>query len=73
MTLFMSIQFFFLFIIISFIGEYLARLLTDRNETATYSVMFEKHSSVMLDTEKLNIREKSEADQIINVQTGRDR
>ena len=73
MTLFMSIQFFFLFIIISFIGEYLARLLTDRSETAAYSVMFEKHSSVMLDTAKLNIREKSESDQIINVQTGRDR
>jgi hypothetical protein len=73
LTFFMSIQFFFLFLIVSFIGEYLARLLSDRSEATAYSVKFEKHSSVMLDTALLNIREKSEAEQTNRVQTGRDR
>lgn len=73
LTFFMSIQFFFLFIIVAFLGEYLARLLTDRNETSAYSVMYEKHSSVMLDTSKLNVKNTSELDTINKVQTGRDR
>lgn len=39
----------------------------------TYSIEFEKHSSVMLNTKELNIRDDSTSSTINNVQTGRDR
>lgn len=65
--------FFFLFLILSFIGEYLVRLITEHGKSRPYNVMFEKHSSVMLDYEKLNIREDSVSAEINLTQTGRDR
>ena len=39
----------------------------------SYSIEFEKHSSVMLNTRELNIRDDSTSSTINNVQTGRDR
>jgi hypothetical protein len=65
--------FFILFLILSFIGEYLVRLITDHGKSRPYNVIFEKHSSVMLDYEKLNIREDSVSGEINLTQSGRDR
>ena len=65
--------FFFLFLILSFIGEYLVRLIMDHGRKRPYNVIFEKHSSVMLDYDKLNIREDSVSSEINLTQTGRDR
>ncbi len=73
MMLVISILFFMLFLILSFIGEYLVRLITDHGKREPYNVIFEKHSSVMLDFEKLNIREDSVSSEINLTQTGRDR
>lgn len=42
-------------------------------EFGSYSIEFEKHSSVMLNTRELNIRDDSISNTINNVQTGRDR
>lgn len=71
--LFMSILFFILFLILSLFGEYLARLLEDRSDVRAYSVVYERHSSVMLDVNRLNVSQNSESDEINLVQTGRDR
>ena len=71
--LFMSILFFTLFLILSLFGEYLARLLEDRVDVRAYSVVYERHSSVMLDVNRLNVSQNSESDEINLVQTGRDR
>lgn len=71
--LFMSILFFIMFLILSLFGEYLARLLEDRADGRVYSVVYERHSSVMLDMNRLNVSQNSEADEINLVQTGRDR
>lgn len=53
--LFMSFLFSILFTMLSFFGEYLARLLDDRSDHSQYSVLYEKHSSVMLETERQNV------------------
>ncbi len=73
LVFFISIQFFVLFIILTFWGEYLLRILLDRVEQAPYSVIYEKHSSVMLDLDKLNVKAESVAGSINLSQTGRDR
>ena len=65
--------FFLLFLVIAFCGEYLVRIIEDRSENTPYHVVYEKHSSVMLDLNELNIRENSEAEEINQTQTGRDR
>ena len=71
--LFSSIQFFFLFLILSFLGEYMLRLLSNQNNNSAYNVVFEKHSSVMLDVSRLNVLNESVSDEINLTQTGRDR
>lgn len=71
--LFMSILFFIMFLILSLFGEYLARLLEDRADVRAYNVVYERHSSVMLDMDRLNVAENSEASEVNLVQTGRDR
>lgn len=73
LTLFMSVLFFCLFLILAILGEYLVRLLLDRADDAAYHVMFEKHSSVMLDAARLNVLTESERTAVNRVQTGRDR
>ena len=71
--LFTSIQFFFLFLILAFLGEYILRLLSNQNNTSSYNVVLEKHSSVMLDLSRLNVISESTASEVNLTQTGRDR
>ena len=73
LMLVISSLFFMLFLILTFIGEYLVRLVTDQGRKRCYNVIFEKHSSVMLDYNKLNIRDDSVSQEINLTQTGRDR
>lgn len=53
--LFMSFFFTIAFMMLSFFGEYLARLLNDRSEHKEYSVQYEKCSSIMLNIERNNV------------------
>ena len=73
LMLIISSLFFLLFLVVAFCGEYLVRIIVDRSETTPYNVVYEKHSSVMLNLNELNIRENSEANDINQTQTGRDR
>lgn len=52
---FMSIQFAILFTMVSFLGEYLARLLNDRSDPKDYTVVYEKSSSIMLNENRRNV------------------
>jgi len=70
---FSSILFFFLFLILAFLGEYMLRLLSNQNNNSAYSVVSEKHSSVMLDAARLNVLNESTSDEVNLTQTGRDR
>ena len=55
MILFTSWLFMIMFVILAFLGEYLGRLLDERNEQSDYKVSFEKTSSVMLNENRENI------------------
>ena len=68
-----SFLFLLAFIMLGLFGEYLARLLNDISGHAQYDVLFEKHSSVMLDTNRLNVFEDSSTEIVNQVQSGRDR
>lgn len=70
---FMSALFMMQFVMMSFFGEYLARLLDERNEHAEYSVVFEKNSRVMVNQDRLNVLNRSDILEDNQVQTGRDR
>ena len=70
---FLSVQFFLVFLILAFHGEYIARLIEETAEHRDYGVLFEKHSSVMVDEARLNVFEQSESNVMSNVQSGRDR
>lgn len=62
------------FIILSFISEYLVRLLTEHSRHNDYSVVFEKNSSVMVNQDRINVLESSTSNKDINlVQTGRNK
>lgn len=52
---FMSFLFGILFTMLSFFGEYLARLLDDRSEHKEYNVIYERNSSVMLEENRNNV------------------
>ncbi|WP_017221019.1 glycosyltransferase [Moritella dasanensis] len=71
--LFMSILFAILFMMLSFFGEYLARLLNDRSEHKEYNVVFEKNSSVMLDEKRQNVLFSSLSDETNLTKTRRDK
>lgn len=73
LVLFSSVLFMLLFLILAFLGEYIGRLLDDRSEQRDYSVVYEKHSSVMLDEERSNVFNESTSKDVTRVQTGRDR
>lgn len=62
-----------LFAILFLMNESFNKLIFADNGHEQYSIEFEKHSSVMLNTHELNIRSDSVSDTINNVQTGRDR
>lgn len=69
----MSFLFLVLFIMLAFIGEYIARLVQDGAVSSQYSVLFERNSSVMLDAKELNVMTESEVMTVNNVQTGRNK
>jgi glycosyltransferase involved in cell wall biosynthesis len=68
--LFMSLLFAILFIMLSFFGEYLARLLNDRSEHKEYNVIYERNSSVMLNENRSNVIFTSMNEKSIDSQTG---
>lgn len=62
------------FVILSFISEYLVRLLTEHSQHDEYSVVFEKNSSVMVNKDRINVLDSSVNKKDLSmVQTGRDR
>ncbi len=69
-----SLAFSVVFVSLSILANELVRAI-ERGvvSSSSYSVEFEKHSSVMLNTHELNIRSDSVSDTINKVQTGRDR
>lgn len=68
-----SVFFFLMFLMLATIGEYLVQMILTRGSAPSYSVLFERHSSVMLNYNELNIRNDSTSDSINRTQTGRDR
>ncbi|EGU32219.1 glycosyl transferase family protein [Vibrio sp. N418] len=71
--LFMSMLFAILFTMLSFFGEYLARLLNDRSEHKDYNVVYEKNSSVMLNEDRSNVLFTSVNSDVNKSQTGRNK
>ncbi|PWW11555.1 glycosyl transferase family 2 [Mangrovibacter plantisponsor] len=69
--LFMSLLFTFMFIILTFFGEYLARLLDENSRQFDYYVVYEKNSTIMLNVDRLNVLNEAVSDEVNNVQTGR--
>jgi polyisoprenyl-phosphate glycosyltransferase len=55
LSLFISIQFSIMFLILFFYGEYMARLVDERWDQHEYNVLFEKQSSVMVNSNRWNI------------------
>jgi polyisoprenyl-phosphate glycosyltransferase len=72
-VVFLSVQFFLVFLILAFHGEYIARLIEETADHKDYNVLFEKHSSVMVHEDRLNVSYESVRSDISRVQTGRDR
>lgn len=73
LVLFSSVLFCLLFTMLAFFGEYLARLLNDRSEHRSYSVVYEKNSNVMLEEERFNVLYDSESQDVNAVKTGRNK
>ena len=71
--IFMSILFMLIFTMLAFFGEYLGRLLDDRSEHTDYNIVYEKNSSVMIDSHRVNVLTESTSDVINLVQTGRNK
>lgn len=71
--LFISSLFMIQFIILIFLGEYLVRILDDRSDKDDFSVVYEKNSSIMINSDRVNVLDSSEIKQSIKVQTGKDR
>ena len=61
------------FIILSFISEYLNRILEEQSNKTSYSIIFEKNSSVMIDLDRINVLELSTSPCENKVQTGRNK
>lgn len=61
------------FLILSFISEYLNRLLVEQSNSNGYSIVFEKNSKVMINLDRINVLEQSISQTDNMVQTGRDR
>lgn len=74
-SIFLLISFFFLlqFLMLSFISEYLARLLKELNRESDYAVVFEKTSTVMVNRDRINVMDKEESADNNLVQTGRNK
>ncbi|MBW7571011.1 hypothetical protein [Succinivibrio faecicola] len=61
------------FVILSFIAEYLNRILVEQANANGYSIIFEKNSQVMINLDRINVLEQSTSQTDNLVQTGRDR
>lgn len=59
MVFFTSFLFMILFIILAFLGEYLARLLNEGSNQKSYYIASEETSSVMLETDRFNVLQQS--------------
>jgi len=59
MVFFSSFLFMILFIILAFLGEYLARLLNEQGQRKSYYISSEETSSIMLETDRFNVLEQS--------------
>jgi hypothetical protein len=59
MVFFSSFLFMILFIILAFLGEYLARLLNEQGQQKSYYISSEETSSIMLETDRFNVLEQS--------------
>ncbi len=59
MVFFSSFLFMILFIILAFLGEYLARLLNEQGQQKSYYISSEETSSVMLETDRFNVLHQS--------------
>ena len=57
LVLVISLLFMMMFVILAFFGEYLGRLLDDRNDRRDYEVAREKCSKIMLNEDRFNISE----------------
>lgn len=55
MVFFSSFLFMILFIILAFLGEYIARLLNENSKQKSYYISSEETSSVMLETDRFNV------------------
>lgn len=53
--LFVSLLFMIQFVILAFLGEYLARVLDERSDGVDYSILFEKNSPCMINENRLNV------------------
>ena len=59
------------FLILGFIGEYLARMLDEQSRQSSYSTVFEKNSLTMVDADRINVMESSTESEPNRVQTAR--
>lgn len=59
MVFFSSFLFMILFIILAFLGEYIARLLNESSHQKSYYISSEETSSVMLETDRFNVLHQS--------------
>ena len=59
------------FLILGFIGEYLARMLDEQSRQSSYSTVFEKNSLTMVDADRINVMESSTETEPNKVQTAR--
>jgi uncharacterized protein YebE (UPF0316 family) len=60
LVILISILFMLLFVILSFFGEYIARLLNEQSRHEPYWITNEKHSSVMVNSDRPNVISESE-------------
>jgi len=67
MVFFTSFLFMILFAILSFMGEYLARILTEHNQQKKYYISEERTSCVMLDVDRYNVMRLSAIEEENNV------
>lgn len=66
-SMFAAIQ----FVILAFISEYINRLLAEQSRNDSYSIVYEKNSTVMIDQDRINVFAQSESSTTNKVQTGR--
>ena len=59
MVFFTSFLFMILFIILAFLGEYMARLLIEKSDHRDYYISSEETSSVMLEADRFNVSQQS--------------